>query len=413
MLIQQAYKFELMPTGAQARKLRNFAGACRFVYNKSLSWQIEQYAQNPKIKFSYTKLANFLPMWKVEPNTSWLREAPSQALQQTLKQLESSYLNFFAKRADFPKFKKRGHRDSFRIPQGFNVEQTNHRVFIPKLGWLRYRHSRDMLGVVKNITISQSNGKWFAAIQTAREVDNPVHASLTNSPTSAIGVDLGVARFATMSDGSHLEPISSFKQHEKRLARYLRAMARKVKFSQNWKKAKARVAKIHATIANVRRDYLHKASSQLSKNHALIVIEDLKVSNMSKSAKGTIEVNGRNVKAKSGLNKAILDQGWFEFKRQLEYKQRWLGGELLAVPAHYTSQRCSCCGTIDKVNRQSQAKFNCVSCGYQANADLNAANNILAAGYAVLACGEMMQSGHSLKQEPAEVTRHNELTQND
>jgi putative transposase len=412
MLIQQAYKFELMPTGAQARQLRNFAGSCRFVYNKALRWQIEQYAQDPRVKFSYTRLANFLPLWKVDANTAWLREAPSQALQQALKQLESSYLNFFAKRADFPKFKKRGHRDSFRIPQGFNVDEVNHRVFIPKLGWLRYRHSRDMLGIAKNITISQANGKWFAAIQTAREVDGPVHTN-SISPSSAIGIDVGIARFATMSDGTYLEPISSFKKHEKRLARYQRATARKVKFSQNWKKAKTRVAKLHTRIANVRRDYLHKASSQLSKSHALIVIEDLKVSNMSKSAKGSIEVNGKNVKAKSGLNKAILDQAWFEFRRQLEYKQRWLGGELLAVPAHYSSQRCSCCGTIDKANRQSQAKFECVSCGYQANADVNAANNILAAGYAVLACGVTVLQDRTVKQEPTEVTSHNLVTQDD
>jgi putative transposase len=137
----------------------------------------------------------------------------------------------------------------------------------------------------------------------------------------------------------------------------------------------------------------------------MIVIEDLQISNMSKSAKGTATEKGLNVRQKSGLNRCILDQGWFEFRRQLEYKQQWLGGEVLAVPAHYTSQRCSCCGTVSKDNRQSQAKFTCVSCGYETNADLNAAKNILAAGHAVLACVVTVQQDRTVKHEPAEGIR--------
>ncbi|AFG42634.1 RNA-guided endonuclease TnpB family protein [Escherichia coli] len=159
----------------------------------------------------------------------------------------------------------------------------------------------------------------------------------------------------------------------------------------------------HSNPEHIRRDYLHKVTTTVSKNHAMIVIEDLKVSNMSKSAAGTVSLPGRNVRAKSGLNRSILDQGWYEIRRQLAYKQLWRGGQVLAVPPAYTSQRCVCCGHTAKENRLSQSKFRCQVCGYTANADVNGARNILAAGHAVLACGEMVQSGRSLKQEPTEM----------
>ena len=153
----QAYKFELMPDGEQSRAMRQYAGCCRVVYNKALAWQSAQYQVDNTFKFGYTKIANLLPLWKGE--LTWLKDAPSQTLQQSLKNLESSFRNFFAKRADFPKFKKKGMSDSFRFPQGFKLEQHNNRIFLPKLGWLRYRNSREMLGFAKNITVSQKCGK--------------------------------------------------------------------------------------------------------------------------------------------------------------------------------------------------------------------------------------------------------------
>jgi putative transposase len=394
----QAYKFELMPNGAQVRAMRQYAGACRFEYNKALAWQNAQYQADNTFKFSYTKIANLLPQWKEE--LDWLKDAPSQPLQQSLKNLEASFRHFFAKRTDFPRFKKKGQLDSFRFPQGFKLEQHNNRVFLPKLGWIRYRNSREVLGALKNITVSQKCGKWYASIQTEREVDQPEH-----NATSIIGVDMGIAKFATLSDGQVLDAVNSFKQKKSKLVRYQRALSRKAKFSNNWRKQKARINKLHSTIANIRKDYLHKTTITISQNHAMIVIEDLQISNMSKSAKGTATEKGLNVRQKSGLNRCILDQGWFEFRRQLEYKQQWLGGEVLAVPAHYTSQRCSCCGTVSKDNRQSQAKFTCVSCGYETNADLNAAKNILAAGHAVLACVVTVQQDRTVKHEPAEGIR--------
>ena len=193
-------------------------------------------------------------------------------------------------------------------------------------------------------------------------------------------------------------------------------MSRKVKFSKNWCKAKKRVQSTHIRISNARCDYLHKATSEIASNHALVCIEDLQVKNMSASAKGTALKPGKNVKAKSGLNKSILDQGWFEFRRQLEYKLAWAGGVLVAVPAHHTSQECPLCGHTDKANRRTQASFECVACGYANNADVVGAINVLERGHRLLACGEDVsrlrvarpKSAASTKQEPTEVTT-NEL----
>ena len=376
----QAYKFELMPNGEQIRAMRRFAGSCRFVYNKALAWQNEQYQADNSFKFSYTKLANLLPEWKKSPDTLWLSESPSQTLQQALKNLESSFRNFFAKRTDFPKFKKRGQSDSFRYPQGFKVEQGNSRLFLPKLGWVRYRNSRTMQGVAKNITISQSGGKWYASIQTELEVDTPLHSS-----TTAVGIDMGVVRFATLSDGTFFEPVNALKTLKGKLAKLQKQFKHKTKFSKNWQKLNAKISKLHHKIANIRKNHLHQISSAISKNHAIVYVEDLQVANMSKSAKGNAEQHGRNVKQKSGLNRTILDQSWSEFRRQLDYKLLWCGGHLIAVPPQNTSSCCPACGHTTKDNRQTQALFECVDCGYQNNADVVGAINVLKRGQEILA----------------------------
>ena len=320
-----------------------------------------------------------------------------------------AYKNFFAKRAMFPRFKRKGQGESFRYPDAkqFEIDQVNGRIKLPKLGWIRYRNSRYILGAAKNITVSQSGGKWYASIQTEREVEQPVPTA-----TTAIGIDMGVARFATLSDGTFYAPLNSFKKHEARLRRYQRAMSRKKKFASNWKKARAKVQKIHVQIGNARRDFLHKTTTTISQNHAMVCIEDLQVSNMSKSSKGSVDAPGKKVRQKSGLNKAILDQGWFEFRRQLEYKLNWNGGLLVAVPPHNTSRTCPACGHMAAENRQTQARFECIDCSYENNADVVGAMNVLARGHRVAACGEEGSgSGRkigtkpvSVKQEPTEAT---------
>lgn len=390
-----------MPNGEQQRAMRRFAGSCRFVYNKALAMQKENREAGNKF-IGYVPMAANLPIWKRETGQEWLKDAPSQALQHALKDLEKAYKNYFAKRANFPRFKRKGSGDSFRYPEPkqINLDQDNSRIFLPKLGWLRYRNSRKVLGEVRNATVSQSGGKWFVSIQTEREIEPPLPTA-----TSAIGIDVGIARFATMSDENYIAPLNSFKQHQQRLARYQRRMSRKVKFSNNWKKAKANVQKIHTGIANARKDFLHKTTTTISQNHALVCIEDLQVRNMSRSSRGSNEQPGKRVKQKSGLNRAILDQGWGEFRRQLDYKVSWNGGILLAVPPHNTSRTCPCCGHVSKDNRQTQAKFLCVDCGYENHADVVGAINVLERGYRLLACGELAQSGRSMKQEPAEATQ--------
>ena len=323
----QAFKFELQPNGEQAQQMRRFAGSCRFVFNKALALQKENHEAGNKF-IGYVAMAANLPVWKRETGFEWLKDSPSQALQHALKDLEKAYKNFFEQRADFPRFKKKGMGDSFRYPdpKQIKLDQVNGRIFLPKLGWLRYRHSRDTLGELRNVTVSQSGGKWFASIQTRREVQ-------PEQPTGGIvGLDMGIARFVTLSDGSHIDPLNSFKKHQQRLKRYQRRLARKVKFSQNWKKAKAKVTQIHIDIGNARKDYLHQASATISQNHAIVCIEDLQIRNMSKSSKGNAETHGKQVKQKSGLNRAILDQGWGEFRRQLDDKLAWHGGDLIAVP---------------------------------------------------------------------------------
>lgn len=377
----QAFKYELKPNGEQARSMRRFAGSCRFVYNKALALQSARYARGEK-KLGYAGLCKQLTEWRNSADTVWLATAPVHPLQQTLKDLERAYANFFAKRADFPRFKKKGQHDSFRYPdpKQIKLDQGNSRLFLPKLGWLHYRNSREVLGTVKNVTVRQSCGTWFVSIQTEREVERPMPQGI------AVGIDMGVARFATLSDGTFYAPVNSFKRHETRLRKAQQALSRKVKFSNNGKKAKARLQRIHARIGNVRRDFLHKTSTTISKNHAMVCIEDLPVRNMSKSAAGTIEQPGRNVSAKSGLNKSILDQGWFEFRRQLDYKLAWLGGWLVAVPPQNTSRTCPCCGHVSADNRQTQARFACVECGFEENADVVGAINVLRAGHARFAC---------------------------
>lgn len=396
----QAFKYELMPNGEQTRKMRQFAGACRRVYNTALALQGTTYKAGGKF-IAYAGMCKHLTAWRNSAETPWLGDAPVHPLQQTLKDLDRAFSNFFTKRADYPTRKKKGRsRDSFRYPDAkqFKIEEGNSRVFLPKIGWVRYRNSRPLVGTAKNVTIARRGDKWNISIQTECEVEEPRHPS-----QSMVGVDLGVARFATLSDGSFVEPLNALKKREHKIRRYQRAMARKKKFSNNWNKAKAKVQKQHQKVADARADFLHKTSTTISKNHAVVVIEDLRVGNMSRSAAGTVEKPGRKVRQKAGLNKAILDQGWSEFRRQLEYKQAWRGGYVVTVPAANTSRTCLSCGHVAKDNRKTQAQFECVECGFAEHADLVGAINILAAGHAVIACGGMVQSDRPTNQEPAET----------
>ena len=391
---QQAFQFELYQDEEKESSMRKFAGACRFVFNKALAIQIGNHEAGNKF-ISYESMAKQLTEWRHSEETPWLYDAPCHSLQHALKDLDRAFKNFFAKRANFPCFKRKGKKTSFRYPDPAQIklDQDNSRIFLPKLGWLRYRKSREITGEVRNVTVTNSGKKWFISIQTEREAVRPNHPAETS-----IGIDMGIARFATMSDGNYIAPLNSFKKKQERLRRSQQGMRRKVKFSSNWKKEKAKVQKIHTGIANARKDFLHKVTTAISKNHALVCVEELQIGKMSKSASGTKEEPGKNVHRKTALNRRILDQGWAMFRSQLEYKLEWNGGMLVMVPPEYTSQTCPPCKHISEKSRKTQTQFECVNCKYKNHADVVGAMNILERGLRSLACGEMVHLDRSMKQ---------------
>ncbi|MCK5615845.1 transposase [Candidatus Pacearchaeota archaeon] len=381
MKIRKSYKFKLKPSSNQEKVFLQFSGCCRFVWNRALA--LIKYSLDHKQGYlNYYDLADELRIWKQTPETKFLKDACSQSLQQTLKDLDSAWKRAFKENNGFPKFKKKGVIDSFRYPQHIKISKS--RVCLPKIGWVKFQKSREIEGKIKNTTISRRSNHWYVSFQTEIEVDVP-DRQLVNP----VGIDLGISNFAYLSTGESIKSLNSFKNMQEKLAKAQRKLSRKKKFSNNWKKQNIKVSRIRIKITDCRRDFLQKESSKLSKNHALIVLENLKVSNMSKSAKGTIENPGKNVKAKSGLNRSILDQGWYSFRQMLEYKQLWSGGKLILVNPRNTSRKCSKCGYISKDNRKSQAVFICQSCGHEDHADHNAAKNILEAGQTSLACGNI------------------------
>jgi len=347
MKIRKAFTYRLEPNKNQKQKMSMFSGCCRYLWNCSLSLQKALLDQSKKIH-SYVKLASLLRDWKRVEATSFLKKSHSQILQQVLKNLDRALRDGLKKKKGMPRFKKKYRHDSFNYPQGFKIKDQE--IFFPKIGWVRFRKK--------------------------------------HSSTSCVGIDMGITRFATLSTGDFFSPINIFRALQRKLAIEQKKLSRKRKFSNNWKKQKFKVQQVHIKIRNTRKDFLHKTSTQISKSHAIVVIEDLKISNMSKSAKGTVENPGKNVRAKSGLNKSILDQGWYSFRKMLEYKLLWLGGRLIEVNPRNSSRTCPQCKHVDADNRKTQAKFVCLRCGYSGNADYAASLNILAAGMAVAACGD-------------------------
>jgi len=392
--IQKAYKVQLKTNSNIENKLTQFCGSARFLWNKSLAMNLERLEKGQPILW-YNELAFWLTLWKRSEEYGFLKECPSQVLQQKLKDLERAFRDCFDKNQPLkrtPVFKKKGLGDGIRFPQGFKLD--NRRIFLPKIGWIGFHKSCEIIGKIKNITITNRGGRWYASIQVEQMIEIGKHAS-----DSEIGIDAGVKCFAAFSDGTMVEGVHSFRKHEDTLAMEQRKLERKKRGSENWKKQKRKIAKLHHAIANVRQDFLHKLSTEISQNHAKVYVEELQIKNMSSSARGSIEEPGRMVRAKSGLNKSILDQGWHEFKRQLDYKLFWKGGMLVEVNPRHTSQRCSCCGHTVKENRASQAVFKCLACGYEENADVNAAKNILTVGQMGMTCQANRISGR--QQEPA------------
>ncbi len=382
MIIRKAYKYRLNTNAETEQLMVQYAGNCRFLWNKALGLNLHRLENKQPILW-YQELDWFSKLWKKSNEYEFLKLSPAQTLQQTLKQLDRAFKDAFDKKQPLkkiPTFKKRGVRDRFSFPQGFKLDGK--RIFLPKMGWINFRKSREIDGNVKNVTVSRQGKYWFVSIQIELELSEPAHSS-----TSMIGVDMGVKRLFTLSDGNFEEPINVdfFKDKIKRLQKRL---AKKVKFSNNWRKIKEKINRLHTKIANIRHDTLHKLSTVLSNSHAMIVLENLQIKNMTKSAKGDADNHGSMVKQKSGLNRVILEQGWGMFKTFLQYKQHWSGGQVLFVDPKYTSQTCPVCQHKNKLSRKSQSEFECVLCGHEEHADIVGAKNVLGRGHRLLSCGE-------------------------
>ncbi|WP_231711133.1 RNA-guided endonuclease InsQ/TnpB family protein [Xanthobacter dioxanivorans] len=380
--------------------MAQFAGACRYVYNLALEQRRNWYRPGRKISFA----SQCREVTQLRAEVDWIRAAPADALHQAMRDLDAAYRSWWAGRSGPPRPRRKSSTDSFRFPdpENFRIKRTGRssgKIKLPKIGWVSFRGWTDIPGALKNVTVVRRAGKWFASVQ------HEYILTQSEPPPSAVGIDMGVAVFATLSDGTSIAPANHGKKALRALRKAQRALARKKKGSANRRKAVLRIARIQQRVANARKDFLHKHSTAIAKSHGIVVMEDLKVRAMSASAKGTAEEPGSKVRQKSGLNRSILDQGWHMFRTMLAYKLKDRGGELILVPPQYTSQMCSECGHISSDNRKSQAAFTCTSCGHKANADCNAAINILRRADSALKPVE----GHRIKRPDEAGTSRGEV----
>ena len=385
----QAYKFRIHPTADQEQAMVQIAGCCRLVYNLGLEQRSLFYRRGVR-SFSYLSQANEMPALKAE--FPFLKIAPAQSLQVALRQLDTAFQRFFDGHASYPTYKSRRSSLSFTFPDPKQVRVDWHRskLVLPKFGKsgsdhgaLNLRAHRALKGKIRQITISCSGGMWFASILVKRRVaDIPMRP--VPSAGQIVGVDRGIVSAIVTDQGDKFNVNGTRRGSVQRQTRLNQKLARQKRGSANRQRTIKRLQAVKAREARRRKDQINKITTHLVKNHDLIVIEDLKVQNMARSSKGSREEPGRRVRQKSGLNRAILDKGWGEMRRQLNYKAAWVGKQVLEVSSVNTSRTCPDCGHVSADNRRSQAVFDCTSCGYQGNADQVAAFNIKQRGLAML-----------------------------
>jgi putative transposase len=391
------YRFRLYPTPDQARALERWAGCARALWNAAL----EQRRTARRMGKGCGWAAQDRELSEAKREHPWLCEPHSDVLQQALRDLDRALVRFFRGQARYPRFKRKG-RESFRIQSRgakgeIRVRRLSRRwgeVRVPKLGWVRFRFSREPLGEIKHLTVSRDALGWHVALCCVREVDRPtVHLG------PPVGIDRGVVATVALST-SELRSVPGLppgraerrrrlerKAGRQETARRRRPTGRRRRSARHQRTVDT-IAKLRAREARIRIDFLHKLSTEIAKSHGVVVIERLDVTRMTRSARGTLAEPGANVAPKRGLNRAVLAQGWGELHRQLAYKCQRAGGILVEVPAAYTSQRCAACGAVDSQSRRGR-RFCCTVCGHQDHADVNAARNILAAGQAVTARGAL------------------------
>jgi putative transposase len=338
------------------------------VYNLALEQCRDWWRPGRKIRY----LSQQSELTALRAEVDWLKAVPVHALQMAVRAVDTAYQKFFAGLCEYPKPHRKFQRDSFTLPDpsylGFRRYHKRHgAIRVPKLGWVKLRGWRPLGGELRSITIRRKAGHWYASVAWQSEVADPKPSAMP-----AIGIDRGIVVFAALSEGRQVAPLNAFKRIVDKLAKAQRRLARKIEFSANWQKQKTKISRLHLHAANARKDYLHNRSTEIAKSHGVVKIESLRIKNMSASASGTVDNPGTNVRAKSGLNRSILDQGWGMFATMLDYK-------LAKVEAAYTSQTCAECGVVDTESRIDQATFQCRHCGHTDNADINAARNILQA----------------------------------
>ena len=318
-------------------------------------------------------------------------DAPAQALQQECQRLAGAFKRFYEGKGGYPEFRRKGTvSESIRYPQFVRFNLKSRQLFLPKPGWLNIFNKQlpltpEQAKAIHTATVVREGGRFFACLEYTVTV--PETRSAEELSRECTGLDRGVVIPLQLSDGSQYG--RELKERIEPLTEKIRLLQKrfkhKTKGSRSWRTLKKRIAKLQLKIRSIRKDILHKATTDIAQSHGCLAVEDLKLKNMTKSARGTIENPGTNVKQKSGLNRELLLRSLGEAGRMLEYKLRRRGGILIRVPPQHTSQTCSVCGHVSPNNRKSQSEFVCEKCGHTANADLNAAENIRRAGRARIA----------------------------
>ncbi len=370
MEIRRAYRFRFFPTPEQEIALARTFGCARFAYNYMLRQRTDAWFER-KEKVGYHETSAMLTALKKTEEFSWLSEVSSVPVQQSLRHLQTAFGNFFARRSKYPTFKKKDGAQSAEYTTSA-FKWADGKLRIAKMDEaLNIRFSRTIPKAAKVTTVTVSKdcaGRYFVSMLCTDQVQ-------AKAPVAAkVGIDLGLSHFAILSTGEKIAAPNTFRKNEEKLAKLQRRLAKKTKGSANRKKAKLKVAKLHAKIADSRKDFLHKVSTRLVNENQVIAIETLAVSNMQKN---------------HSLAKSIADASWSEFVRQLEYKSLWYGRELVGIDRWYpSSKRCSDCGhTVAKMPLNVR-EWTCPECGTIHDRDINAARNVLAAGLAVSALGE-------------------------
>ena len=380
----QAVKCRAVFTPEQDLLARKTAGCRRLVSNLALMQRQYTYQSQGWSQNYATQCQELADLKSAYP---FLQEVPHHTLQQGLRDLQDTYADFFKGRCGYPKPKKKGDKDSFRFPDStqFAVQRLSGkwgRAKLPKFGWVRFRWTRPVSGPVKNITVSRDCDDWYVSFCLAT---SPRPKYLSQAKTS-VGLDRGVVNAVATSDGEFLDRHILSVGEQKRMIRLQQSLARQTKGSKRRARTKAAFGKLHRTARRRRQDFAHQTSATIVKNHDLVVLEDLRVKNMTRSAKGTLKKPGKNVAAKAALNQAILDKGWGQLRQYLAYKLEQEGGRLVLVSPAFSSQTCSIpeCGFVDPASRRSQSLFVCSKCGHTENADTNAAKVILARGLKIV-----------------------------